>query len=192
MPGNFHFDFIAPFYERVLHPAAPQELIARLALPAAGALLDAGGGTGRIAQFLRGSAQPVVVADSSLKMLAQARAKPGLNPTAGLSESLPFPAGGFARIIMVDALHHVCDQRRTAAELWRVLRPGGRLVIEEPDVGTLAVKFLAAAERLMLMRSRFLPPAAIAGLFRHPDARVTIERASGQAWIIVEKSAAPG
>lgn len=188
MPGNFPFDAIAPLYEKLIRPADPRELTARLDLPADGALLDAGGGSGRVAQFLRGSAGLILVADPSFNMLREARAKPGLNPVAGFSESLPFPAGRFARIIMVDAFHHVCDQERTAAELWRVLAPGGRLVVEEPDFDSPGVKLLALGERLAFMRSRFLAPDRMADLFRRPGAEIRIERDRATAWIIVDRA----
>jgi SAM-dependent methyltransferase len=187
VPGNIHFDIIAPLYEIFIRPTAPEELIARLALPADGALLDAGGGSGRVAQFLRGAAVPIVVADASFNMLAEARAKQGLFPVAGFSECLPFPSGAFSRIVMVDALHHVGDQNRTAAELWRVLAPGGRLVIQEPDFDIPGVKILALAERLALMRSRFLPPDRMADLFRRTGAAIRIERNHATAWIIVDR-----
>lgn len=187
MPFFDHFDFLAPFYETFIPPKAPQALLALAELPTQGALLDIGGGTGRVAQFLTGHAQPVVVADLSLPMLAEAQRKDALQPVAAHSERLPFANSVFARIIMVDALHHVIDQRATADELWRTLQSGGRIVIEEPDVRTFTVKLLALAEKLALMRSHFLTPTQIAALFDHPDARVHIEATGFNAWVIVEK-----
>ena len=187
MPHFDHFDFLAPLYERFIRPKDPQEMWALVDLPVSGALLDAGGGTGRVAQFMSGKAHPVVVADLSCKMLAQARQKDGLHPVCSPTEKLPFADETFARIIMVDALHHVWDQRQTAAELWRVLQPGGRIVIEEPDVRTFPVKLIALAEKLALMRSHFLSPPGIVELFPYPDAGVRLETAQYNAWVIVEK-----
>lgn len=192
MPIIEHFDCLAPHYERFIRPRLPQELMTLAALPVEGALLDIGGGTGRVAQFMAGHAQPVVVADLSLPMLAQTQRKDGLQPVAAHSERLPFADGAFARIIMVDALHHVIDQRATAAELWRTLQPGGRIVIEEPDVRTFTVKLLALAEKLALMRSHFLTPAQIAALFDHPDALVRIQATGFNAWVVVEKAGDAG
>ena len=187
MPIFDHFDFLAPFYETFIPPKDPQEIWNFADLPASGALLDAGGGTGRVAQFMRGKVDSIVVVDLSQKMLAETRQKDGLRPVCSHTEKLPFADETFARIIMVDALHHVCDQRGTVDELWRTLQPGGRLVIEEPDLRLFGVKLLAIAEKLALMRSHFLSPPRISDLFHYPDARVRIETSKFNAWVIAEK-----
>jgi ubiquinone/menaquinone biosynthesis C-methylase UbiE len=187
MPLPSHFDLLAPLYETFLPSREPQELWALAGLPVSGALLDAGGGTGRVAQFLLGKADPIVVADLSHRMLAEARRKSGLHPVCSRTERLPFPDGSFARIIMVDAFHHVYNQPQTAEELWRLLQPGGRLVIEEPDLRAFAVKLIAGGEKLAMMRSHFLSPPRIAGMFQYPNARVRVETEKANAWIIVEK-----
>jgi ubiquinone/menaquinone biosynthesis C-methylase UbiE len=191
MPIFDHFDFLAPRYETFIRPKDPQEMWRLAGLPVSGALLDAGGGTGRVAQFMSGKANLVVVADLSCKMLVEARQKNGLCPVCSHTEKLPFPDETFARIIMVDALHHVCNQRETLSELWRTLQPDGRLVIEEPDVRVFSVKLLAMAEKLALMRSHFLSPPRIAELLHYPNARVRIETEKSNAWIIVEKDPHP-
>jgi len=120
-------------------------------------------------------------------MLSESRQKEGLRPVCTHTEKLPFPDETFARIIMVDTLHHVCNQRKTASELWRLLKPGGRIIIEEPDIRTSIIKLIALAEKFALMRSHFLSPPRIAELFHHPKARVRIETGKYNVWVIVEK-----
>ena len=90
---------------------------------------------------------------------------------------------------MVDALHHVIDQKGTINELWRLLAPGGTIVIEEPDVRAFSVKLIAIAEKMALMRSHFLTPPQIAILFDFPDALIEIQTKSSTAYIIAEKKA---
>lgn len=63
-----HFDFLAPFYEKFIPPKDPQEMWSFADLPTSGALLDAGGGTGRVAQFMSGKVDSVVVADMSCNL----------------------------------------------------------------------------------------------------------------------------
>ncbi len=187
MPILDHFGLLAPFYDRAIKPAFPQKLISLLDLPADGLVLDAGGGTGRIAQFLTGKIKSIVIADSSLEMLQQAAQKNCCSLVCSNTESLPFPDELFTRILMVDALHHVINHQKTIDELWRLLKPGGRLVIEEMDFNQPLVKLVAMAEKIALMRSHFLSPQAIAGLFAEFGGEIRIERSDRNAWIIVDK-----
>lgn len=181
--GFDHFSFIAPLYARVAY--SKTDVMRDVAsLPVRGRLLDVGGGTGRVASAIRGYVDEIVLADESFGMLAHAPL-PDLEPVCGISESLPFPDDSFERVIMVDALHHVLDQARTAREMFRVLKPGGVLVIEEPDIRTFGVKLIALAEKLLLMRTHFLAPDEIVKLFAAGGSDV--KTADGAAWVIIRK-----
>jgi ubiquinone/menaquinone biosynthesis C-methylase UbiE len=182
-----HFGLIASFYDLVIRYRENELLLSYVDLPSDGYLLDVGGGTGRIAITLLGKAKHIIVADLSLGMLAQAASK-SLDTACCCSEVLPFPADTFERIIMVDALHHVLDQQKTIDEMWRVLTPGGRIVIQEPGIQYWGVKFLAFFEKLLLMRSRILSAEKIRGLFPFENARITIERQRPNNFVIIEKT----
>jgi demethylmenaquinone methyltransferase/2-methoxy-6-polyprenyl-1,4-benzoquinol methylase len=180
-----HFSFIAPVYARLGEYRELDALLRLADLPAAGRLLDLGGGTGRVARSLASHAQLTVVADVSFDMLRYAGATAGLQALGSASENLPFPDEAFARVIMIDALHHVEDQPATAREMWRILQKGGVLVIVEPDIRTFAVKLIALAEKLLLMRSHFLAPEEILSLFPLGAAEAHAQR--GSAWIVIRK-----
>lgn len=182
-----HFGLIAPFYDRAIPLREVEKLIELVKVPVEGNLLDVGGGTGRVAGALSGLADRLVVADVSMGMLLQARSKDGLDLVCTQSEGMPFSDGSFERIIMVDALHHVSDQTRTVNELWRLLQPGGLLIILEPDVRKMVVKFIALIEKLLLMRSHFLDPNRIGEMFAQPNAKTSIHEDGFNVWIYVEK-----
>jgi demethylmenaquinone methyltransferase/2-methoxy-6-polyprenyl-1,4-benzoquinol methylase len=186
MKHNGHFDFLAPFYDRVIHYADAQSMISLAGLPVSGRLLDAGGGTGRVAESLKGYADQVIVADLSYPMLQRAAGKELATSCAEI-ETLPYRDSSFERVIMVDALHHVADQRATARELWRVLAPGGRLVVVEPDIGCFAVKLIALFEKMALMRSHFLSASRMRELFSYPDSSSRITLQNCNAWVIMDK-----
>jgi demethylmenaquinone methyltransferase/2-methoxy-6-polyprenyl-1,4-benzoquinol methylase len=189
LPIFDHFELLAPVYDRFIPPRDGQALLDLARLPTGGRLLDAAGGTGRIATILEGQAAQRVVADASLGMLRRAAEKDGLHPACAYAEALPFPDSCFERVVMVDSLHHVSDQQHSANELWRVLKPGGILLIEEPDIRTIAAKLVALVEKLTFMRSRFLSPAQIAALFPYPEAQIRVEQGSFNTWVQIAKSA---
>lgn len=178
-----HFSAIAPIYARVTY--SKKDVMREVAsLPVSGRLLDIGGGTGRVASAIKEYVDEIVIADVSFGMLTHSP-RTDFQPVCGASESLPFADGFFERVIMVDALHHVADHAHTAREMFRVLKPGGVLVIEEPDIRTFGVKLIAIAEKLLLMRSHFLAPDAIMNLFDTEEKET--KSADGTAWVIIKK-----
>jgi SAM-dependent methyltransferase len=187
MPIFDHFGLLAPYYDRVIGPRAAEKLVSLVDLPINGSLLDAGGGTGRVSHVLRGMAKQIIIADVSQGMLRQVLQKEHLAPVCSMAERLPLASGSIARIMMVDALHHVHSQRETVAELWRVLEKGGRLLIEEPDYRTFPVKLVALAEKIALMRSHLLRPEEIVALIPSGDSEVHIEIDGFVAWIVAIK-----
>lgn len=98
-------------------------------------VLDIASGTGDLAfELIRQAARRVIGADFSLTMLREARRKAGaaLHPEhvqfiAADAMRLPFPAGTFDAIVNGFMLRNVGDLPATFAELYRVLKPGGRL-----------------------------------------------------------------
>ena len=104
------------------------------------AYADAAGGTGKVSGQFSSMAGNLVVCDLSQKMLKKTLEKDDLIPVRSHIERLPFPGETFDRIVVVDSIHHFCDPREAIRDLLRVLKPGGRMVIEEPDIQHFAVK----------------------------------------------------
>ena len=98
-------------------------------------LLDAGCGTGMVAEALRaeGAGCELTGTDISAESLAHVRAaKPGLydaTAVADLDGALPFGDGRFSFVACVGVLSYVQDFGRCFAEFHRVARPGALIVL---------------------------------------------------------------
>ncbi len=183
-----HFNLIGPFYDLVFGRKADDAIVAKAALEPHHKVLDVGGGTGRVTILFKPLTQHAVIADSARTMLNQAKDKE-IDCIQTLSEQLPFAEGAFDRIIMVDALHHVIDQQQTLNEMWRLLAPGGKIIIEEGDIHHWLVKLVAWGEKVLFMRSHFLPPERIVSMCQfEKNAKVELLREKGLAWVIIFKS----
>ena len=113
--------------------AAEAQTVFELAAPSPGErVLDAGCGTGLYSRRLLERGAVVSGIDADPGMLAAARLKA---PAAALVEgdvtALPFPDDSFDLSLAVTLLCFVEDPPRAVAELVRVTRPGGRVVLAE-------------------------------------------------------------
>lgn len=127
-PGNAMLEREQPIVEGILRT-----------LPI-GAALDAACGTGRHSAYLSSLGHRVTGVDVSAEMLAVARPKvPAATFRIGDLHELPCPSGQFDVVVCGLALTHVRDLGPAMAELTRVLRPGGHLVISDsrgPFIGS--------------------------------------------------------
>ncbi|GGR99484.1 class I SAM-dependent methyltransferase [Deinococcus sedimenti] len=133
---NAHADRYATSEVHRAGPSLP--VLLRLAAPGPGdRALDVATGTGNTALALAPHVQDVTGVDVADAMLTHARERAereGLdNATfrSGNAEALPFPDGTFTLVTSRHAPHHFAHLDRFLAEAWRVLRPGGRLVIAD-------------------------------------------------------------
>ena len=114
--------------------------LAPLVRDMSGPVLDVGCGTGTfIEKYLDPARHTVVSADFSANMLGHTRRllKGQFNKclflTQALAQELPFRDGLFQGCVCVNTLHNMPgweDVERAVSEMARVLRPGGRLLIE--------------------------------------------------------------
>jgi SAM-dependent methyltransferase len=96
-------------------------------------VLEFGCGLGLYMNAMRRYTPRVFGFDIETERLAVAR-KNGIEHLAGaVGEDLPFADASFDVVFSNDVLEHVRDDRRSAREIVRVLRPGGRAVIYVPN-----------------------------------------------------------
>ena len=122
----------------VFQPAAKERIVdafVRLSGRKAGArVLDAGCGSGAFTEVLQQRGFSACGLDISSKLIALARRKfPDIDFHEGDAENLPFADGAFDGVLLSGLIHHFPDQRRLAAEVFRVLKPGGRFVAFDPN-----------------------------------------------------------
>lgn len=96
-----------------------------------GRVLDAGCGTGGFLASL--SRRSAIGLEWSSAAAIRAREKSGVPVARGSVNALPFADGVFDAVVSADVLCHAAvDPALALAELKRVLRPGGRLIVNMP------------------------------------------------------------
>ncbi|MEE2887680.1 MAG: methyltransferase domain-containing protein [Planctomycetota bacterium] len=129
-------------YDAMDHEAANHEVVT--------AFLAAGGGSGRIIDLGTGPGDnPILIAqacpeakvlgvDAAATMLEIARAKAaaaGLADRIGFEQAevkaLPYQSGSFDGVFSNTILHHIPEPVMFLREAWRILRPGGVLLIRD-------------------------------------------------------------
>ncbi len=139
------FRWLTPFYDAVVGITVRERtfkkaLLQQAAIQPGQRVLDVGCGTGTLCLLIK-QTQPqaeVVGVDGDPEILALAQNKARKAGVAvqfdhGLSTELPYPDAHFDRVLSTLFFHHLSpeDKKRTAAELFRVLKPGGELHIAD-------------------------------------------------------------
>ena len=108
-------------------------------------VLDVATGTGKLARAIASGVSNIIGLDMTEQRLAVGRQAAeeeqigNLRFMQGDAENLPFEDNSFDRVVSRFAFHHFADVRKALAEMERVLRPGGKLVM---------IDLIAAQERL--------------------------------------------
>ena len=121
-------------------------------------LLDCGCGTGPMISLLyeKDPTKHYTGIDLTPKMIEVAKAKnlEGVNWVVGDCEDLPFEESSFDAVICSNSFHHYPDPQRFFHSVKRVLRPGGRLILQD---------FTAPGPVLWLMNHTEMPLANLIG-----------------------------
>ena len=167
------FDEVARHYDRtngvLSMGASPLWRIAtvRAINPLAGEhILDIAAGTGTSAAAIARSGADVVALDFSPGMIAVGRDRhPELEFVEGDATALPFGDGEFDAVTISFGLRNVDDPRAALAEMHRVLKPGGRVVICEFSKPTMAIMRAGYSAYM-----RYVMPAVVGVSSSNPEA----------------------
>ncbi len=98
--------------------------------------LDAGCGRGMYTRVLLKRAANVTALDFDPNHIAALKRRlghlPNLSLQVGSADNMPFKDEQFDLVIHCEVLEHIPDDKKTVSELWRVLKPGGRLILSVP------------------------------------------------------------
>jgi SAM-dependent methyltransferase len=138
-----HYDQLVTLYLENL--AYPHSQVYAAYLDAALEEALAGCGTQAVAEICCGQADGLALLgtrtgdgvgiDISTNMLAAAAAREGMQRhlfIQGDATRLPLADAAFDTVLMLGGIHHVNDRQALFAEIFRILKPGGRFVFREP------------------------------------------------------------
>jgi demethylmenaquinone methyltransferase/2-methoxy-6-polyprenyl-1,4-benzoquinol methylase len=189
------FDSVAPRYDLMndvmsfgLHRLWKRFAIGQTGLRKGQAALDVAAGSGDLSALLArrvGATGRVVVTDINARMLAHGRDRLLDRGIAGNvafieadAEALPFASSTFHCVTIGFGLRNVTDKAAALASMYRVLKPGGRLVVLEfskPHLGVLEPVYEAYSFQILPRLGEWLAGDAAAyrylaeSIRRHPD-----------------------
>jgi len=102
--------------------------------------LDLGSDNGVVSLLLRRAGGRWASADLTTEAVASIRGLVGTDVHQTDGERLPFADAEFDRVVVVDMLEHVVDDAGFGAELARITRPGGLLVVNTPHLKRSALR----------------------------------------------------
>lgn len=93
---------------------------------------DVGGGFGRLVNFLSKNSRHIVLVEPAefQRKLAVSFTSSDAQIQAGTSEQTGLQTKSCDLVVMVRVMHHLLEPESTIAELWRILKPNGLLVVE--------------------------------------------------------------
>jgi ubiquinone/menaquinone biosynthesis C-methylase UbiE len=137
--SSWFWDCYAACYDGLLSTIPYQRLLDRVVacVPEdAHTLLDAGCGTGNLLAAVRQRRRAMTLQgiDFSEAMLRRAgtKVREAVLTTGNLNMVLPYPTGFFDVVTCINVLYAVAQPEYTVAELRRVLKPGGTLIVSSP------------------------------------------------------------
>lgn len=120
-------------------------------------MLEVGCDTGVFLEYAQKTAQLQVTGLDIFPRVVEVARKRGLDVRAHALEAAALPQASFDILCAYDLIEHVEDPQAFLQEAWRVLAPGGVLVLETPNFDGLVYRIGRWLGRLDGMRKLFAP-----------------------------------
>jgi len=133
------FDTVAPRYDMMndimsfgIHRMWKRKCIRLLAPQRNDSIVDLAGGTGDLAAGLARSCEQVIVCDACVGMMSATKlSNANIKWLAGFGESIPLADNSIDALTISFGLRNMSHPQQSLAEIYRVLKPGGRFLCLE-------------------------------------------------------------
>jgi SAM-dependent methyltransferase len=170
---------VALFKRSVLKQAKFRQILAQLDDPAGKVGLDIGADNGVISYLLRRRGGEWHSADLDERAVRSIQQLVGTNVHRIDGGRTPFEDRAFDQVVVVDFLEHIPDDQAFATELARIVKPGGKLIINVPHLkpGSLLNRMRDKIGLTDRWHGHLRPGYTVEGLRRLLEPAFTVERA---------------
>ena len=183
--------FVKPFldYKRFANEIRDVSNLDRLSK-----VLDVGGGTGLVAEYLVDDVESIIIIDPSEDMMSRIKSDK-INKVRGFVQDIKFSDESFDVIYCVDAFHHFVNGHnendyesifdKCIRQLLRVLKNSGKIIIIDIDKDRFGGKFIEFFENnIMRWGSRFYSPNELKDLFSKYGTNTNIVSSCGSFYTL--------
>lgn len=146
------FDRVFEKYDRfieIMNFDKSEEIKEMLDLRGDEIVLDIGGGTGKLAEYLGDHCKKAYVLDESLGMLSKVKEGKNIIPVLGDALDTDFDSESVDVITVSDVLHHIENQDKLIGEVHRLLKKGGKLVVLDFERSHFKTRILGMFEYIL-------------------------------------------
>ena len=171
------FRYLAPVYDTVARIASfgkydsmRRSLVAQAGINSGDKVLDLATGTGYLSEVLADC--EIVGADISLHMVNQARKKTDAAFVLSDAHALPFASNFFDAAVCSFAMHEMGDPKVVISEMFRVVKPGGTVVVMDVVLQSAPMKkVLLFVYHLFveMLTANYMHPDDLADSFKNAD-----------------------
>lgn len=172
MSVKINYNEISKIYDDVRDEEVSliENFLAEVELNETMAILDVGCGTGNYTNLMKQLTKGKVYGlDSSVGMLERAKNKnEEITFVLGNALEIPFSSRMFDFVYMTDVIHHIKDIKQMFTELFRILKPNGKICIMTQSHRQIDLRYM----------SEFFPQTAVVDKNRYPDIGEIIDKAT--------------